>query len=157
MLIWAPMNFRENITGFAQPPPASVQAGALFDVFVNLIQKGHVASGDNSTVTLSLTGPAGGTLNGTLQKQAISGFEGSSRTYPSPGRDGTYTLNATDGTDTAAAVNFVVTTNDAYPRPELYPGADRWFRGPEIDTRCPGLASTSTGSWIRWTLHPRSL
>ncbi|HZL36833.1 MAG TPA: hypothetical protein VFC78_16050 [Tepidisphaeraceae bacterium] len=88
--------------------PASVNAGAtLPPVIVMLEDKtGHGATSDNSLVTISLGGAAGGVLHGTLSVQAVNGvatFSDLSIT-----KAGTYTLDITDSSLKATSRRFTV-------------------------------------------------
>jgi hypothetical protein len=82
---------------FSQMPSSAVAGSTLSTVTVLVEdQYGNVVTTDNSSVTLAIaSGPAGGTLSGTLTVQAVSGratFTGLSLT-----KAGTYTFQASDG------------------------------------------------------------
>jgi hypothetical protein len=78
------------------PQPATTNAGATLAPVTVLVEDrlGHVVTTDDSTVSLTLAGTAGGVLNGTAAVQAVNGvatFSDVSLT-----KAGTYTLAATD-------------------------------------------------------------
>jgi uncharacterized repeat protein (TIGR03803 family) len=90
--------------------PASGAAGALGTISVAVEDaNGQVLTTDNSTVTLQIiSGPAGAKLNGTLSANAINGV--ATFNTLSLGASGTYTLEATDGSLTAATSSpFAIT------------------------------------------------
>ncbi|MGO8747774.1 MAG: beta strand repeat-containing protein [Thermoguttaceae bacterium] len=92
---------------FLQATASAIAGGAVDPVAIVAIedQNGDVISTDNSQVTLTLTGGPGNT-NTVLTNQALNGiatFDG-----VAPQRAGSYTLQATDGTDIAASGAFTV-------------------------------------------------
>jgi len=98
---------------FLQGPPASVTAGASLGLTVEVLDSGnHVVTGENSMVTIALTGNAGGaTLGGTTTAALVNGvatFSGLSLA-----KAGTYTLTASDGVLTTAKSGNVIVAADA--------------------------------------------
>jgi hypothetical protein len=96
--------------GFAQQPTSEMAGRPVTPaVTVNLEDTtGAIVPSDTSTVTLAIkSGPAGAVLGGTLSVAAVSGVATfSDLTLSIPG---TYTLQATDGSLTAAtSVSFVI-------------------------------------------------
>ena len=77
-----------NTTAGAKMSPMSLQ---LFDEY------GNVATNDNSTVTLSVNGPEGGTLTGTLSAKVTKGKGIATFNNVVLTKAGNYTLTATDG------------------------------------------------------------
>ncbi len=96
---------------FAQEPPSSTTAGAGFSITVQIHDaNGQVITGDNSIITLSLAGTAGGTLGGTISVAAVNGV--ASFTNLSIITLGTYTLDATASDDTPATSSTITITPD---------------------------------------------
>jgi hypothetical protein len=98
------------------PGPSNVTVNtALPTMVVDLEQNGQIDKNDNSKVTLSIanTNAVGAVLSGQLVVSAVAGqatFTGISLNAP-----GTYELEATDGTDTAAVSGFFSVTAVAVP------------------------------------------
>ena len=98
---------------FLQAPPASVTAGASLGLTVEVLDaSNHVVTGENSMVTIALSGNAGGAvLGGTTTATVVNGvatFNGLSVTQA-----GTYTLTASDGALTAAKSGNITVAADA--------------------------------------------
>lgn len=105
--------------------PSNVDAGLAMSPSVTVAVEqpgGGIITSDDSTVTLSLeTGT--GTLSGTLTAQAQNGVATFTGLWLSTA--GSYSLEATDGSDSAATSNSFVVSN-----PPGMSGADYAFTGP---------------------------
>jgi uncharacterized delta-60 repeat protein len=94
---------------FAQQPASTTTTSVLAPVKVNVQNSsGMLLTGDTSSVTLSIaTGPNGATLGGTTTVAAAAGVATFSNLTLATA--GTYTLTATDGSDTSAtSISFVI-------------------------------------------------
>jgi uncharacterized delta-60 repeat protein len=91
-----------NKLAFATQPQGTTTSTALTAVTVDVENSsGTLLTGDNSMVTLAIaSGPAGGVLGGTASVAAVGGVATFSNL--SFATAGTYTLTATDGSDTSA-------------------------------------------------------
>jgi uncharacterized delta-60 repeat protein len=103
-----------NKLAFAQEPVSTTTTSMLAPVKVDIENAGGMLlSSDHSNVTLAVaTGPAGATLGGTTTVAAIAGVATfSNLSLPTPG---TYTLIATDGTDTSVtSTSFTISLPSA--------------------------------------------
>jgi len=134
------------------PVPASAQTGVPISPSIQvevMDAAGHVAANDTSYVTLSIaTGPAGGTLLGTVTERAQNGVA----TFPDLALDtvGAYTLMASDGSLLSATsgtihVTPVPSSTITFPTASAY-GPVTWtgtITGTAMDTSGAGLASVS--------------
>ena len=105
----SPMVSVASQLAFSQQPAGTSTGTTLSPVQVSVEDMaGNVVAGDSSTVTIALTNPAGAVLGGTLTQAAVSGvatFRDLTVNLP-----GTYTLQATDASDTAVtSASFTVT------------------------------------------------
>jgi uncharacterized delta-60 repeat protein len=133
-----------NLT-FAQQPTGAVAGGTIEPVTVDVDNvTGSTIVSDNSQVTLSIaSGPAGATLAGTTTVTAVNGV--ATFTGLSINTAGTYTLTATDGSDTAATSNsFTISAVAPPPSPvETIGGLDPTYGTNGIASHNVGFTSTA--------------
>jgi len=124
-----------NLTISFSAEPASTTAGAtLASVVVNVVTtSGSVAVPDGTSVALSLV--SGGTLNGTTTQTTVGGNATFSNL--SINKDGTYTLKASVGLQSANEPNPFVISSGTYNQLQvLLPG----------ETATPGVGTGKTGT-----------